>query len=514
MRKFPLVVFFIILLMIGIGVAMALQGKKQTDNDVREPAVAGQFYPASAAMLQEAVEKFLQDARPAKVKKPIAIIVPHAGYIYSGQIAADGFKQAAGGDYDVVVILGTNHTSAEFRKVSLYAGSGFRTPLGVAPIDQEIAQALAAADPDCTLEKSVHEREHSIEVQVPFVQVLFPKAKIVPAIVGTPDLGLCNRFGQALASVLRNRRALIIASSDLSHYPSAEDATDVDHETLRAVAKMDPAALRATIAAQRQRRISQLNTSACGEAPILAAMATAKALGATRGVVVSYAHSGDVSIGDRSRVVGYGAVALSAEPGAADTDVLDRADVVPQEPTLKPADKKAMLRFARETISRFLSTQTVPLARGFSPDIQYPQGVFVTLKKHEQLRGCIGRIVPDAPLSKLVGAMALQSAFEDPRFNPVTAKELGDLEIEISVLTPMKQVKGPEAIVVGRDGVVLKKGGRSAVFLPQVAPEQGWGRDEMLDHLSMKAGLPKGSWREGAEFFTFQAIVFNEKEFP
>jgi AmmeMemoRadiSam system protein B/AmmeMemoRadiSam system protein A len=497
MRKFPLVVFFIFLLLIGIGVAMALQGKKQMDNQVREPAVAGQFYPASAAMLQGAVEKFLQDARPVRVKKPVAIIVPHAGYIYSGQIAADGFKQAAGGDFDVVVILGTNHTSAEFRKVSLYDGSGFRTPLGVAPIDQEIVQALAAADPDCTLEKSVHEREHSLEVQVPFVQVLFPKAKIVPAIVGTADLGLCNRFGQALASVLRNRKALIVASSDLSHYPSAED----------------PATLRATIAAQRERRVSGLHTSACGEAPILTAMAAAKALGATRGVVISYAHSGDVSVGDRSRVVGYGAVALSVEPGAADTSVLDEVNVVPEEPSIRPTDKKALLRFARETISRFLSTQTVPLARGFSPDLQYPRGVFVTLKKHEQLRGCIGRIVPDAPLLELVGAMALQSAFEDPRFKPVTANELGDLEIEISVLTPMKQVKGPEAIVVGPDGVLLKKGGRSAVFLPQVAPEQGWGRDEMLDHLSMKAGLPKGSWREGAEFFTFQAIVFSEKEF-
>lgn len=492
---------------------MALQGKKQMDHHVREPAVAGQFYPASEAMLQRAVEKFLQDATPVRVKRPIAIIVPHAGYIYSGQIAADGFKQAAGGDYDIVVILGTNHTSAEFRKVSLYNGSGFRTPLGVAPIDLEIAQALAAANPECTMERSVHEREHSIEVQVPFVQILFPKAKILPAIVGTPEVGLCNRFGQTLASVLRDRKALIVASSDLSHYPSAEDARAVDHETLRAVATMDPATLRAAIAAHRERRIPGLHTSACGEAPMLAAMAAAKALGATRGVVISYAHSGDVSIGDRSRVVGYGAVALSAEEGRADTSALDEGNTAPQEPSLTPADKKAMLRFVRETISRYLSTQTVPLARGFSPDLQYPQGIFVTLKKKEQLRGCIGRIVPDAPLSKLMGTIALQSAFEDPRFKPVTAKELDDLEIEISVLTPMKQVKGPGDIVVGRDGVVLRKGGRSAVFLPQVAPEQGWGRDEMLDHLSMKAGLSRGSWREGAEFFTFQAIVFSEKEF-
>ena len=144
--------------------------------------------------------------------------------------------------------------------------------------------------------------------------------------------------------------------------------------------------------------------------------------------------------------------------------------------------------------------------------LRAPRGVFVTLKKRENLRGCIGHMIPDRPLAEQVGAMALQSAFEDPRFSPVTAKELPDLEVEISVLTPMKPVSGPNEIVVGRDGVLLRKGGRSAVFLPQVAPEQGWGRDEMLSHLSQKAGLSPNAWREGASFQTFQAIVFSETE--
>ena len=154
----------------------------------------------------------------------------------------------------------------------------------------------------------------------------------------------------------------------------------------------------------------------------------------------------------------------------------------------------------------------VPLPRGFKPAALEPRGVFVTLKKRGNLRGCIGRMVPDRPLANLVGTMALQAAFEDPRFRAVTLQELPDLEIEISVLTPMKPVSGPEAIVVGRDGVLLKKGGRSAVFLPQVAPEQGWGRDEMLDNLSRKAGLSASAWREGAEFSTFQALVFTEAD--
>jgi len=180
--------------------------------------------------------------------------------------------------------------------------------------------------------------------------------------------------------------------------------------------------------------------------------------------------------------------------------------------SIGPTDRKYLLRLARETISRFLTMKMVPLPRLSSPILREQRGVFVTLKKREDLRGCIGHMVGDRPLAEQVGAMALQSAFEDPRFSPVTLKELADIEIEISVLTPMKPVSGPNDIVVGRDGVLLRKGGRSAVFLPQVAPEQGWGRDEMLSHLSRKAGLPADAWKEGASFQTFQAIVFSEAE--
>jgi AmmeMemoRadiSam system protein A len=257
------------------------------------------------------------------------------------------------------------------------------------------------------------------------------------------------------------------------------------------------------------RRIPNLSTCACGEAPIMAAMAAAKALGAQGGRIVSYAHSGDVPVGERDRVVGYGAVVL----GSGLKKVQQNAPGSPSsaDRQLSPEDKKGLLALARETISRYLSTQTVPLPRGFGPAAMERRGVFVTLKKRGALRGCIGRMAPDRPLAALVGTIALQSAFEDSRFSPLTLNELPDIKIDISVLTPMKQVSGPAEIVVGRDGVVLQKGGRSAVFLPQVAPEQGWGRDEMLDHLARKAGLPAGAWREGAQFSTFQALVFGEE---
>jgi MEMO1 family protein len=480
--------------------------------EVRSPAVAGQFYPESASILKLAIEKFMGDALTPQTKKPLAIVVPHAGYVYSGQICADGWNQVRGGAYDIVILLGTNHTAPGLRKIALYPGGGFRTPLGTAMVDGDLVAAILAASPDCVSDAGPHVREHSIEVQVPFVQVLFPQARIVAAIVGDSDAALCNRFGTALASVLKGRRALIVASSDLSHYPSAADAEIADMNTLEAITTLDPAVLHKTIREQMARRVPNLSTCACGEAPITAAMAAAKAMGATGGRIVSYAHSGSLPIGERERVVGYGAVVLAADLKK-ESPAVRPAEATAADGTIGPADRKYLLNLARETISRYLTMKMVPLPRLSSPILREPRGVFVTLKKRGNLRGCIGRMVPDRPLAELVGAMAIQSAFEDPRFGPVTSRELSDLEVEISVLTPMKSVSGPNDIVVGRDGVLLQKGGRSAVFLPQVAPEQGWGRDEMLDNLSRKAGLPAKAWRDaGASFLTFQAIVFSEAE--
>jgi AmmeMemoRadiSam system protein B/AmmeMemoRadiSam system protein A len=483
--------------------------ERKGSGEIREPAVSGQFYPGEARMLRQAIEQFLADSAPPKVADPVALVAPHAGYVFSGQIAADAWRQLQGREIDLVVLLGTNHTTAGFGKIALHPGAGFRTPLGVAPCDREAAEALAAADPDCVFDAAVHAREHSVEVQVPFAQHLFPKAKILPAVVGSSDPAVVERFGAALAKVLQGRKAIVVASSDLSHYPSAKDARAVDRKVLAAMAGFDPADLRAVIDRESSRGIRGLGTCACGEAPVLAAMAAAKAFGATRGVVVSYANSGDVPIGDSDRVVGYGAVVFARDGGGTDTEALREPDI-PPDGALDEGTKRALLAFARETIRRYQENGTVPLARSLPSPALRPQGAFVTLTRKGELRGCIGRMIPDGPLGRTVGAMALQAAFEDPRFPPLSQGELPQLQIEISALTPMKPVAGAQDIVVGRDGVLLSKGGRSAVFLPQVATEQGWTRDEMLDHLSRKAGLPAGSWREGASFSVFQAEVFGE----
>jgi AmmeMemoRadiSam system protein B len=284
---------------------------------VRPPAVAGSFYPLDPKRLAAEVGALLEQALPPRGVRPIALVVPHAGFAYSGLIAADAWRQAQGHRYDLVVLLGTNHTAGFFTGISVFLGSGFRTPLGVAEVDGEAASALLAADHDCSSDPAPHEREHSIEVQLPFVQTVLPGVPILPVVVGDEDPRLCARLGVALANVLAGRRPLIVASSDLSHFPSYEDARAADRAVLAAMAGLDPDALRETVAREEGAGRRGLDTCACGLAPVLAAMTAARTLGANRGTVISRACSGDAPPGDRSRVVGYGAVLFTAgEPGA------------------------------------------------------------------------------------------------------------------------------------------------------------------------------------------------------
>jgi hypothetical protein len=501
---------FLLVLLVAL-LACGASGAGRAGGQDREPIGAGSFYPPSASMLKSAVQAMLADALPPRADRPIAIVVPHAGYLFSGQIAADAYRQAAAHRYETVVIVGTNHTDGGFHNVGICPGRTFRTPLGAVPIDEAFVAALQKADSDCVVDANVHRKEHSVEVQVPFVQQVFPNAKIVPLVVGRPEPSLCARLGRALASVARDRAVLLVASSDLSHYPSARDGAEVDRRTLETIAALDADAVYQNEVGAGGRAVPDLVTHACGTGAIMAVVTAARALGATRGTVLSYANSGETIAGDPLRAVGYGAVAFTAgEPGS-DATVL-KAPPRDDGP-LQAQDRKWMLGFARETIRRYLTTQTLPLPRAYPPRLQRDRGVFVTLKKRGDLRGCIGHLSSDVPMVRLVGMMAFASAFEDPRFEKLALDEVRDVEIEISILSPPRPVGAATDIVVGRDGVVLSADGRSAVFLPQVAPEQGWNRDQMLDNLCVKAGLPATRWRAaGVRFETFQAEVFGERD--
>ncbi len=504
----PLAIVFALALVLVPACAAGPAGGR-TAESARPPAVAGAFYPGDAGKLKEAVKDYMDDALPPRGERPLAIVVPHAGYAFSAQIAADAFKQAAGFSYDVVVILGTNHTTPGFDGVSVYQGGGYRTPLGVVRIDRKLAEALLAADKVVTFRPEVHAREHSVEVQVPFVQTVFPGVPVVTAVVGDANLGLAKRFGTVLAKALKGRKALIVASSDLSHFPSRNDAEQVDRKTLEAMASLDPAALSASSRFLMKEARRGLATCACGEGPVMTAMVAAKALGARRGVVISYANSGETVMGEPGRVVGYGSVVFTAGSGDPDTSVLTQTSSGNGAP-LTQADKRYLLRLARRSIEQYLTTGTLPLPRLYSPGLRAPRGAFVTLKRKGDLRGCIGYMAGDLPLALTVARTALDSAFKDGRFRSLRPYELKGLTVEISAMTPMERVDGPGAVVVGRDGVLIEKGGHRAVFLPQVAPEQGWTREEMLEHLCLKAGLDADAWRHGANFYTFRAEVFGE----
>ena len=480
---------------------------------VREPAFAGQFYPSDPAKLRAAIDGFLHDALERPSATPVAIVVPHAGYIYSGQIAADAYRVLKGACPDIVVILGANHTGRGYREMAVFDGAGFRTPLGTARIDRALASALVEAGAGAVFDNAAHDGEHSIEVQVPFIQRSCPAAAIVPIVVGETDPDTAARFGRSVARVLAGRRAVIVASSDLSHYPPQETARDVDQRTLAAIASLDPARLTAAVQDTMTAPPRNAVTCACGEGAVRVAMEAARGLGATRGSVISYANSADTLAGEPDRVVGYGAVVL--EGGSLtmnDAGLMGRPLISNPAGPLAVDDQRQLLTLARETITRYLATETLPLPRGGSPRLDQARGVFVTLRKRGELRGCVGQVQAQAPLRRQAALMAFQAAFRDSRFPPVRADELSEIEVEVSVLTPMQPIADPASVVLGRDGVVLRVGDRSAVFLPEIAVEQRWTLDQLLDNLALKAGLPVKAWtQKNAQFFVFQAEAFTER---
>jgi AmmeMemoRadiSam system protein B/AmmeMemoRadiSam system protein A len=483
---------------------------KDDADSTRPPVFAGQFYPADSTLLARQIKVFMEAAKFPRADSVVALIVPHAGYIYSGQIDADAYNQVKQNKYDLIVVLGTNHTTAGFSGISVYPRGAFATPIGSLKIDDVAAEELRKQDSDVNFNLSVHAKEHSIEVQIPFIKYLFPETKILPIIIGEPNIEVCARFGKVLAGIIKYKKVLVVASSDLSHYPHFDDAIKVDNKTLKTIARLNPAEIVSEMQNQLENKIPQLVTCACGEAPILAAVATAKELGAGCASIISYSNSGYNSFGSIDRVVGYGAVVISKgniiQPLDVDSVIIDNSY------KLNSSDKKTLLMHARKTLEQYFSVQTVPLLREMNSKLKIKRGAFVTLKKHGELCGCIGHMLENTPMCTIVSSMTLQAAFNDARFTPLTQQELPQVEIEISILSPFTKIKNADEIVLGRDGVIVKKGSRHAVFLPQVAKETGWIKEIFLDQLCYKAGLMAGDWKN-AELFTFQADVFGEQDF-
>jgi MEMO1 family protein len=466
--------------------------------EIREPAVAGTFYPGREDILTRDVKRYIENAQKEKIEGEIvALISPHAGYMYSGQVAAYAYKLIEEKNFDSVVIVAPSHR-ALFKGTSIYDRGGYRTPLGLVPIDVELSKKIMEKRKEIQFLPEAHAQEHSLEVQVPFLQTVLKTFTLVP-IVMEPywDWETCQYLASAISETVRGRNVLLIASSDLSHFHPYEEAVELDRIFLNHVEQFDTEAL--------YRDLRQGRCEACGGGPIVSIMLAAKALGASQGKVLKYLNSGDV-VGDRNRVVGYAAALFFKKIGGSEKKEEKRVGV---DLGFSEEAKETLRHIAKTVIENRAGGKAVPEFRIESPILKENRGAFVTIQKKGQLRGCIGYIEGRGPLHKTVEEMAEAAAFRDPRFAPVTEKELPDLKIEISVLTPLKKITDVNEIEVGKHGIYLKKRWYSGLLLPQVATEYGWDRQTFLEHTCQKAGLPSNAWKErDTEIYTFSSDIF------
>jgi MEMO1 family protein len=460
----------------------------------KEPNVAGTFYSSNPKELSAQVDDFLSQASIQAPSHIQAMIVPHAGYVYSGPIAAYSYKAIAQGPYKTVVLLAPSHYEA-FEGIALWPEGQFKTPLGALTVDTEfVSKFMAAAKGRLPLASpQAFDREHSLETQLPFIQRVLKDVKIVPILMSNPNPKTCQMVASLLNELIGSREdVLIIASSDMSHYFPYDKANQMDESALKAIKELNVENLWNGCFLNRDMEM-------CGIMPVLTVLLYAKERG-LQAEVLKHANSGDTT-GDKSKVVGY-------------SSVIFYGHTKPSVLSLSPEDKEELMKLSQDTLKVFVTTKKVLKRETKNPRLRQIQGAFVTLRKKGELRGCIGHIIGQKPLWETVREMTIEAASNDPRFNPVSHDELKELDLEISVLTPPKQVPDASLITLGQDGVIVSDGGaHQGVFLPQVATETKWSKEELLSALCReKAGLPADCWRDPKiSLYTFQAEVFGHE---
>ena len=487
----------------------------QTREPVVRPATqANRFYDGNAQRLSQEVDSFLALHRgSADSRRVAALIVPHAGYYYSGNVAASAYmalnpKQP----YKRIFLLGPSHHEwLDGASVNTEADY-YATPLGNVKVDCETGMALTTTDgTDLTDSEKVffyrpeaHDREHCLEVQLPFLQRrLGDVPPIVPIIISTNDFRKLSRMAEVLKPYFTDENLFVI-SSDFSHYPTYEDAYEADGKTGKAIESGDVGQFIAAIEENARSGKRNLATSACGEFAIITLMLMLDSNYEVKHLV--YQNSGDIGDTDHSRVVGYHSFAILRNGTGGNGQTRTNTDFV-----LSDNDKKKLKEIALNSIKDSLDGKSVSVR--VSPMQDYPMlskkcGAFVSLHKHGHLRGCIGHFGEDTPLYEIVAEMARAAAFEDPRFMPVSREELDAIDIEISVLTPMRRIQSLDEFELHRHGIYIRKGYRSGTFLPQVADEVSWTKEEFVGHCSQdKAGLGWNGWKD-AELYVYEAIVF------
>ena len=452
---------------------------------IRSAAVAGLFYPNDPETLAATVRGLLAGAAANGQAVPKALIVPHAGYVYSGAIAASAYARLAParGRIRRVVLLGPCHRVA-VRGLAISAAEAFATPLGAVRIDAK-ARRLALTLPQVSIVEATHEKEHSLEVHLPFLQIVLGDIELVPFVVGEAS---ADDVAQVLDLLWGSEETLIVVSSDLSHYLDYETARRSDAATCHAIESLTPEAIG--------------RDQACGRVPIrgLLHLARQKRL---MPETLDLRNSGDTA-GPRDRVVGYGAWAFIEAPNT---------------PTLSAAHGEVLLRLAANSIRHGLRTgQPLPLGLDEGPaELRQSGACFVTLKHGQRLRGCIGSLDARRPLAEDVAQHAFNAAFRDPRFQPIVANELSGLSLSIAVLGPRSAVAArDEAELIanlhpGIDGLILQDGERHGLFLPAVWESLANPAD-FVRHLKHKAGLAADHWSATMRCWRFTVEHFDSSK--
>ncbi len=479
------------------------------------------WYEPNAEALSKEIAGYYQKAEAKPINNVIAMILPHAGYRFSGQIAVRALK-TANKEYERIIVMGPSHTTYMEEMLSVPRVTHYETPLGQIPLDVDFIKKLLEY-PVFRSTPYAHTEEHSVQIELPLLQYNRKNFKLVPIVAGQCSLETIRKAGSILKSLVDDK-TLVIASSDFVHYGPrfsyvpfrdnvAEQIKKVDMGAYKHIANMDYEGF--------LKYKQATGATICGYVPIAILLSMLDKPAEAH--LIEYSTSGRLT-GDYTNSVSYLSVVFSGVWPKSPAKALK-----PGSPELSEKDKEQLLILARKTITRYLKDKQVPEPTEYgitiSEAMRVPRAAFVTLKKNalvrksgeekaqkvSLLRGCIGDIFPRRPLYQSVIGNAINAAVNDRRFRPVTIDECNDITIEISALTAPRPIASPDEIRIGIDGVVLNKDGRSAVFLPQVAPEQGWDLNQMLTNLSLKARLTGDAWKEGASFLVFQAVVFGEE---
>lgn len=522
----------------GYAIAVALAGapvaiapEAASGGRVRPAALAGSWYPEGRASLVAAAELLMRAGAPLDraPQKPVALVVPHAGWNYSGPVAGTAFRLLRPGDFDRVVVMGPSHHQA-FRGYAIDDARAYRTPVGEVPLCAGVFASLQGGEarpvPDAV------GPEHSVEIELPFLQVALGRFCLVPILAGETDADMERAFAARL-SKLDDGRTLFVFSSDFSHYGPRFDyqpfgaLSPAVLPKIRAMNERAVALLAAVDASGFRGYLQETGNTICGRRDLetLLELLPRIAPKARALTLAAYASSDIPGLKDDSAVA-YTAMAFLREPPVPAVATLTAPprleDAPPETPALTDEAGTRLVKLARAALdSELRGTDDLQKALAAWPagrDQERRQGVFVTLDRTDpqeirtqgKLRGCIGQPEPTFPLYYGTAEAALDAALHDPRFEPVKAAELPRLSLEVTVLSPRRPIASYKEIKIGTHGVVLQKSGHAALFLPQVAPEQGWNVEQMLEALSEKAGLPKDAWREGATLSVFTGQVFPE----